>query len=76
MNPADLRHVLVSDALASSPGAARVFVERRMQCLGCAFARFETVAEAAVSYGLDPFELAAALAGTAVTAGERKGDKS
>jgi hybrid cluster-associated redox disulfide protein len=62
MDPANLLNMLVSDVLAISPAAARVFIDRRMACVGCAFARFETIAEAARSYGMQPCELAGALA--------------
>jgi hybrid cluster-associated redox disulfide protein len=61
----DLLDVLVADVLAASPWSARVFVDRGMACVGCAFARFETVTEAAVTYGIDALELANALAATA-----------
>jgi hybrid cluster-associated redox disulfide protein len=36
---------IVEDLLTAFPGAARVFVRRRMHCVGCDMARFETVAE-------------------------------
>jgi hybrid cluster-associated redox disulfide protein len=49
--------MLVSDVLAAAPAAAGVFVRHRMGCVGCAFARFETVGEVAEVYGLDPQEL-------------------
>jgi hybrid cluster-associated redox disulfide protein len=59
--PADVLAMLVSDVLASTPAAASVFVERAMSCVGCPFASFETVADAARIYDLDAQELAAAL---------------
>ena len=61
MTSTDLLDVPVSDVLASLPGAARVFMERRMCCVGCPFAPFETVADVACVYGLNPVELATAL---------------
>jgi hybrid cluster-associated redox disulfide protein len=62
VTPADLPNVLVSEVLAAHPATARVFIERRMGCVGCVFAPFETVAEAARAYGIDARELADALA--------------
>jgi hybrid cluster-associated redox disulfide protein len=62
VKPADVLNMLVSDALAEWPAAARVFVERRMACPGCAFAPFETVAEAAAAYGVNCQDLARSLA--------------
>jgi hybrid cluster-associated redox disulfide protein len=52
----------VSDVIAARPEAAAVFVRYGMGCVGCAFARFETVREAAVAHGLDPNVLAKSLA--------------
>jgi hybrid cluster-associated redox disulfide protein len=61
MTPHDLLQLLVADALVGSAARARVFVERGMACVGCPMARFETVAEAAAAYHLDPSSLATAL---------------
>lgn len=35
----------VDDLLDQFPAAARVFIRRRMGCVGCAMARFETIAD-------------------------------
>ena len=51
----------VADVLAASPGAARVFIDRGMHCLGCPFAPFDTVADAAFVYHVDLRELHEAL---------------
>jgi hybrid cluster-associated redox disulfide protein len=59
--PADLANMLVADVLAANPAAARVFIERRMGCVGCTFAPFETVADVARAYGITPCALAHAL---------------
>jgi hybrid cluster-associated redox disulfide protein len=64
--------MLVADALASTPAAAPVFVERAMRCVGCPFAPFETIAEAARIYNLDAGELADALLQAGVTAACRQ----
>ena len=53
---------LVADVIAMHPVAAAVFVNYQMACVGCAFARFETVREAAIAYGLDPDAVADSLA--------------
>ena len=53
--------MLVFDVLAERPAAARVFIERGMGCVGCTFARFETVSEVAAVYGCDAYELARSL---------------
>ena len=65
VNPATLLNLFVADVLAAEPAAARVFIDRRMGCVGCAFARFETVAEVAEVYGIDARELANSLAAVA-----------
>jgi hybrid cluster-associated redox disulfide protein len=54
--------MLVADVLAGNPVAARVFIARRMGCVGCAFAPFETISEAARAYGIEPGDLARSLA--------------
>ena len=55
----------VADVLAAHPATARVFVTRRMGCVGCTFAPFETVAEVALAYGIEPEELASSLTSAA-----------
>lgn len=58
MTPAQVLNTLVADVLATHPATAGVFVRHRTGCVGCTFARFETVGEVAAAYGLDPQELA------------------
>jgi hybrid cluster-associated redox disulfide protein len=53
--------MLVVEVLARRPAAARVFIERGMGCVGCTFARFETVSEVAAAYGCDAYDLACSL---------------
>jgi hybrid cluster-associated redox disulfide protein len=52
--------MLIFDVLSESPAAARVFIERRMGCVGCTFARFETVAEVGCDADGLAYSLAAA----------------
>lgn len=47
--------------LARQPGAARILLDRGMHCVGCAIARFETIAEACAIYGLSVEELLKAI---------------
>ncbi len=63
---APIKNMLVADVLVANPAAAQVFIRRGMGCVGCAFARFETVAEVAAVYGFDACELAMALTDTGV----------
>jgi hybrid cluster-associated redox disulfide protein len=51
----------VDEVLARSSSAASVFLARRMHCVGCDLARFETIGDAARIYGLPADELVAAL---------------
>ena len=67
---------LVSDVLAASPRAVRVFLDRGMACPGCSFAPFETVAEVAAAYGADAPELAAALVAVGTGPESGKGPNS
>jgi hybrid cluster-associated redox disulfide protein len=43
--------------LTRRPGAAGVLVSRGMHCIGCAIARFETIAEACAIYGVSVEQL-------------------
>lgn len=47
----------VADLLAQWPGTAAVFVRRRMACVGCTMAAFDTLAAVSEVYGfgLDAF---------------------
>jgi hybrid cluster-associated redox disulfide protein len=51
----------IAALLDAYPSAARVFIRRRMACVGCDMNRFETIADAARSYGIPPAELLADL---------------
>lgn len=51
----------IADALAQGADAAAVFVRYRMYCLGCTFARFETLRTAAVNHRADVREFVEAL---------------
>jgi hybrid cluster-associated redox disulfide protein len=61
MSAEDALHMLVVDVLARYPAAARVFIERGMGCVGCTFARYETVSEVAAAYGCEAYDLACSL---------------
>jgi hybrid cluster-associated redox disulfide protein len=59
--------MMVADVLAAGRETVRVFVDHRMGCVGCPFASFETLAEAAAAHAIDPASLVDAL----VNAGHR-----
>jgi hybrid cluster-associated redox disulfide protein len=65
VDPTELLAVTVSRVLDLIPSAARVFIAHGMGCVGCPFAPFEDVADAARAYGIDPHALAGALADAA-----------
>lgn len=46
----------VAAFLAAFPEASRLFLRWRMHCVGCAMARFDTLAVAAATYGI-PWEV-------------------
>ena len=46
-------HWTIEALLEARPGAARILLRHGMACIGCAMARFETVAEAAREYHVD-----------------------
>lgn len=44
----------VAETLQRWPQTIPVFMRRRMACVGCAVTPFETLADAATIYGIDP----------------------
>ena len=61
MTPGELLDMPVSDVLAALPAARRVFLDRGMSRPGCPFSPFDTVADVALVYDVDPIRLATAL---------------
>lgn len=55
------RDMTVEQLLTAWPQTARVFLDRRMACVGCPVAAFETIEEVAAVYEQDPEALIAAL---------------
>ncbi len=47
----------VADVLADFPAAAAAFVKRRLDCVGCDMAAFETIGDVAANYQLNAAEL-------------------
>jgi len=45
--------LIVSDVLAAWPKIVPLFIERRLYCVGCSMARFETLADVSKIYRLD-----------------------
>lgn len=45
-------HATLDDLISRHPSASRVLVARRMHCVGCAIAAFETLEEACANYRL------------------------
>ena len=41
----------VDEVVSRYPRTARVFIGRRMHCIGCVVSRFETIADACRNYG-------------------------
>jgi hybrid cluster-associated redox disulfide protein len=44
---------IVSEVLANWPKTVPLFLERRLYCVGCSMARFETLADVSKIYRLD-----------------------
>lgn len=55
----------VERLLTAQPATARVFLRRKMACVGCVMAPFETVGEVARVYGIAEGEFLAELAAVA-----------
>lgn len=61
--------LLVEEVLALWPGTAPTFLKLKMACVGCDLAGFDTVADAAKSYGIAVEALLAELEGAIARAG-------
>jgi hybrid cluster-associated redox disulfide protein len=46
-------HLTMAELIAGWPGARPVLARHGMACVGCAMAKFETIAEATAAYGVD-----------------------
>jgi hybrid cluster-associated redox disulfide protein len=64
MNESLTASTTVAEVLLKSPLAARVLVNHRMHCVGCAIAPFETLAEACAIYDVSLGDLLAELNAT------------
>lgn len=53
---------VVADLLSARPEAVPVFLNRRMACVGCNMARFETLQDASKIYGINLEQLLADIA--------------
>jgi hybrid cluster-associated redox disulfide protein len=61
MNEPLTASTLVADVLLKWPLAPRILMSRRMHCVGCAIAPFETLTEACEIYGVSVRDLLAEL---------------
>lgn len=51
----------VADIMGRWPATARLFIDRRMHCVGCPISPYHTLADAAGEHGLPLSELVAAI---------------
>ncbi len=58
----------VAEVLSRWPQTIPVFLQHRLNCVGCAMAPFENLADVAEAYGLDVISLIQELSGAASTA--------
>ena len=68
--PTIARDMTVEQLLTAWPQTARVFLDRRMACVGCPVAAFETIEEVAAVYEQAPEALIVALKRCALEQGE------
>ncbi len=52
-----LTQITIAELLRHYPQAAAVFLKHRTACVGCMMSRFETLAEVAHNYAIDPARL-------------------
>jgi len=61
MNPVELEQLTVSEIMRHWPAAMRLFIDRRLLCVGCPIAPFHTLTDVAREHGVDRDELLAAV---------------
>lgn len=73
----DAEHVTlgwtVEQVLERHPSAIRVFLDRRMACVGCTMAPFDTIADCAANYGTSAEGLLADLRSARAPDGPNRG---
>jgi hybrid cluster-associated redox disulfide protein len=57
MDAAPTVHTTIAELIDEWPAARAVLARRGMACVGCAMARFETIKEAARTYGFEAAQL-------------------
>lgn len=66
----------VAEALARQPGVSQVLISNKTACVGCYFARFCTLKEAASAYSLDWDEFQRELADAEIVQIPNRGEKN
>jgi len=59
--PVVTKEMLISEVVIKHPQTAPIFLEHGLHCIGCAFAKEETIAEAAKVHQIDLDELITSL---------------
>lgn len=72
MPTSQLSDMNLSEIMTRWPPTIRVFIDRRMHCVGCPIAPFHTVADAADEHGLDLADLTRELEARAAQGGGRR----
>lgn len=52
----------LAEIMSTCPSTIRLFIDRRLHCVGCPIAPFHTLLDAALEHGMPPEELIAAVA--------------
>ncbi|MGI6368582.1 MAG: DUF1858 domain-containing protein [Anaerolineae bacterium] len=55
------KEMRIQDIVAANPETVRVFFKHGLMCVGCAAARFESLAQGAMAHGIDTDALVADL---------------
>lgn len=61
METIELKDLSVSEIMKRWPAAMRLFIDRRLLCVGCPIAPFHTLTDVATEHGVDYDDLAAAV---------------
>lgn len=57
----NLEDISLAEIMTKWPSTIRLFIDRRLHCVGCPIAPFHTLSDAALEHGIDPGHLIAAV---------------
>ena len=63
MRDTAIETLTLAEIMSTCPSTIRLFIDRRLRCVGCPIAPFHTLLDAALEHGIPPEDLTMAVAG-------------